>query len=41
MINLWLGVHGLPTSYATSIYQYGGLDLRSDLRSFMFAYIEG
>ncbi len=41
MINLWLGVHGLPASYATSIYQYGGLDLRSNLRSFMFAYIEG
>ncbi len=41
MINLWLGVHGLPTSFASSIYQYGGLDLRSDLRSFMFAYIEG
>jgi len=38
---LWLGVHGLPASLASSIYQYGGLDLRSDLRSFMFAYIEG
>lgn len=41
MINLWLSVHGLPASLAPTIYQYGGLDLRSDLRSFMFAYIEG
>jgi hypothetical protein len=41
MVNLWLAVHGLPASEASMIYQYGGLDLRSDLRSFMFAYIEG
>ncbi len=41
MINLWLGVHGLPASDASLIYQYGGLELRSELRSFMFAYLRG
>jgi hypothetical protein len=41
MINLWLGIHGMPESEASVIYQYGGLELRSELRSFMFAYLRG
>lgn len=41
MINLWLGVHGLPPSDASIVYQYGGIELRNELRGFMFAYIEG
>ena len=41
MINLWLGIHGLPASDASLIYQYGGVELRSEIRSFMLAYLQG
>ena len=41
MVNLYLGAHGLPSSDASVIYQYGGIDLRNQIRSFMFAYIQG
>ena len=41
MINLWLGIHGMADSEASVIYQYGGFELRSELRSFMFAYLMG
>lgn len=41
MVNLYLGIHGLPASDASVIYQYGGVDLRNQIRSFIFAYIQG
>jgi hypothetical protein len=33
MVNLWLGIHGLPATDAPLIYQYCGIELRSELRS--------
>ena len=41
MVNLYLGVHGLPSSDASVIYQYGSVDLRDQIRSFIFSYIQG
>jgi hypothetical protein len=41
MVSLYLAIHGQPPSAASTIYQYGGLELRSDIRSFMWTYIEG
>jgi len=41
MVNLYLAIHGQPPTAASTIYQHGGLELRSDIRSFMWAYIDG
>ncbi len=41
MINLWLAIHGRPPSDASILYQYAGMELRNELRNFMFAYLEG
>jgi len=40
MVNGWLALHGRPASDAALVYQYGGSELRSDIRSWMWQYIK-
>src|SRR5215467_12098456 len=36
-VNDWLALHQMPQSAASVIYQYGRSDLRSEIRTFLFA----
>src|SRR5579884_444529 len=41
IVSLYLATHGRPQSDASTIYTYGGVELRDEIRSFMFDYIKG